>query len=255
MSPVTQPPPEAGGWCQGPRDEGTMDPPRRAAGRETLPAVRRPGRLRRAAAAGAVALVAVAAGCAGGGGDEGDGGTAGDEPALAGAVRTPPLEVSDVVLPDAVTGEPVAMQAPPGELYVVYFGYTSCPDVCPTTMNDVAVALGDLPDDLADRVTVAMATVDPERDTAEVLTGYLDHFFTRHLALRTTDPAALTAATEAFGVQWEVEEHEPGEAYEVAHTAVTYVVDDTGTVVVEWPFGLDSESMAADLRTLLEERA
>ena len=56
-------------------------------------------------------------------------------------------------------------------------------------------------------------------------------------------------------MQWEVEEHEPGEAYEVAHTAVTYVVDDTGTVVVEWPFGLDSESMAADLRTLLEERA
>jgi protein SCO1 len=175
---------------------------------------------------------------------------------LAGAVRTPALDVAGVSLPSVGDGageEPLAMQAPPGELYLVYFGYTSCPDVCPTTMNDIRVALDDLPDELADRVTPAMATVDPERDTGEVLTGYLDHFFDHGLALRTTDPAALTAATEAFGVQWEVEDHAPGEAYDVAHTAVTYVVDDTGTVAVEWPFGFDSESMTSDLRTLLEE--
>jgi len=181
------------------------------------------------------------------------GGDDDDEPTLAGAVRTPPLDVSEVTLPEATSGEPLAMRAPPGELYLVYFGYTSCPDVCPTTMNDIAVALGDLPGALADRVTVAMATVDPERDTAEVLTGYLDHFFARHLALRTADPEALASAARAFGVQWEVEEHAPGEPYEVAHTAVTYVVDDTGTVAVEWPFGFDSEAMTADLRILLEE--
>lgn len=175
---------------------------------------------------------------------------------LAGAVRTPALDVADVSLPSAGDGageEPLAMQAPPDELYLVYFGYTSCPDVCPTTMSDISVALGDLPDDLADRVTVAMATVDPERDTGEVVAGYLDHFFDRSVALRTTDPDALARATDAFGVQWEVEEHAPGETYDVAHSAVTYVVDDTGTVVVEWPFGFDSEAMTSDLRILLEE--
>ena len=174
---------------------------------------------------------------------------------LAGAVRTPPLEVSGVSLPAVDDGgeEPLTMQAPPGELYLIYFGYTSCPDVCPTTMSDISVALDDLPDDLAERVTVAMASVDPERDTGEVVAGYLDHFFDRSLALRTDDPDALATAADAFGVQWEIEEHASGVAYDVAHSAVTYVVDDTGTVVVEWPFGFDSEAMASDLRILLEE--
>lgn len=175
---------------------------------------------------------------------------------LAGAVRSPALDVAEVSLPavdDDGREEPLAMQAPPGELYLVYFGYTSCPDVCPTTMSDISVALADLPDDLAERVTVAMATVDPERDTGEVLAGYLEHFFDRSVALRTTDPEALADATDAFGVQFEVEEHAPGEAYDVAHSAVTYVVDDRGTVVVEWPFGFDSEAMTSDLKILLEE--
>jgi protein SCO1/2 len=177
-----------------------------------------------------------------------------DEPeGLDGIVRDPPLEVADVRLPTASDGTSVSMAAPDGELNLVYFGYTSCPDVCPTTLSDISVALGDLPDDLADRVTVAMTTVDPERDTAEVLTGYLDHFFDDGLALRTDDPTELAAATEAFGVQFEVEEHAAGEPYDVSHTAMTYVVDDTGAVVVEWPFGFETESMTSDLTHLLRK--
>ena len=176
-----------------------------------------------------------------------------DDPALRGAVRNPPLEVASVVLPDVADGRAVPMRAPASELYIIYFGYTSCPDVCPTTLSDIRVALEDLPADLADRVTVGMATVDPERDTDAVLTGYLGHFFDRSLALRTTDPAQLAAAAEVFGVQWEIADHDPGEAYDVSHTAVTYVVDDGGRVVVEWPFGFDHRSMTADLKTLLTE--
>lgn len=191
----------------------------------------------------AVALVAA---CGSGGSADGE--------TLQGAVRNPLLDVAAVRLPDvAHGGAEVAMVAPAGELYLVYFGYTSCPDICPTTMSDLRVALDDLPEGLADRVTVAMATVDPERDTDEVLTGYLDHFFTDSLALRTDDPAALAEAARVFGVQWEVEDHEPGAAYSVGHTAVTYVIDDTGTVLVEWPFGLDHDAMTSDLTTLLRE--
>ena len=92
------------------------------------------------------------------------------------------------------------------------------------------------------------------RDTLERLDDYLGHFFSRRLPLRTEDFDRLSAVTAAFGVQWEIEEHEPGDqAYDVAHTALTYVVDDTGTVRVEWPFGFSSEDMAADLAALLEE--
>lgn len=173
---------------------------------------------------------------------------------LRGAVRTPALEVGAVTLPEAsADGAPMTMRASEGELLLVYFGYTNCPDVCPTTMSDIRVALDDLPDELADRVSVAMVTVDPERDSAEVLTGYLDHFFDHSHALRTDDPDELGTAAEAFGVQWEVEAHDPGESYAVGHTALTYVVDDTGVVAVEWPFGFESESMTADMKTLLEE--
>lgn len=170
---------------------------------------------------------------------------------LAGVVRDPALEVAQVTLPDAEDGAPVAMRADDGQLLVVYFGYTSCPDVCPTTLSDIKVALGDLPDELARRVRVAMVTVDPERDTPEVLTGYLDHFFDRFTALRTEDPDDLRDAAAAFGVQFEVEAHEPGASYAVSHSAITYVIDDTGTVVVEWPFGFESTDMASDLRYLL----
>ena len=174
--------------------------------------------------------------------------------ALAGAVRTPPLVVASISLPDVGNDAAlVTMKAPPDELYLVYFGYTSCPDVCPTTMSDISVALGDLSDAEANKVTVAMVTVDPERDTAGFLTDYLDHFFDHSIALRTTDAAQLAAAAKAFGVKWEVAPHSPGDSYSVAHTAVTYVVDDTGTVVVEWPFGLDSEDMTSDLSTLLNK--
>jgi protein SCO1/2 len=174
-----------------------------------------------------------------------------DDASLEGNVRNPPLDVSEVQLPEAGGGALVPLTADDGELQLVYFGYTSCPDVCPTTLSDISVALDDLPDDLADRVTVAMVTVDPERDTAAVLDGYLDHFFADGLALRTADPAELAAAADVFGVQFEVEDHEADEPYDVSHTAMTYVVDDTGAVVVEWPFGFETESMTSDLTTLL----
>lgn len=173
-------------------------------------------------------------------------------PALQGLVREPPSQVDAVELPDvARSAAPTSLVPEPGALSLVYFGYTSCPDVCPTTLSDIRVALDDLPDGLAERVTVAMATVDPERDTDEVLTGYLAHFFEHGMALRTTDEGALAAAAGAFGAQYQVAPHVAGEYYEVAHTGVTYVVDDAGTVVVEWPFGFDSDAMAADLTALL----
>jgi len=178
------------------------------------------------------------------------------EPALGGAVRVPALEVGAASLPDVANGgASMAMQAPEGELLLVYSGYTNCPDVCPTTMSDVRVALEALPEELAARVSLAMVTVDPERDTAEVLTRYLRHFFDDPHALRTDAPAALAAAAEAFTVQWEVEAHEAGEPYAVAHTATTFVVDDGGTVVVEWPFGFEPEAMTTDLTTLLQQEA
>ncbi len=206
-----------------------------------------PGRARGRALAALSVLLLAGAAC-------GDAGEAATEPTLGGAVRVPNLEVGDTVLPDVSNGgAPMPMRAPDGELLLVYFGYTSCPDVCPTTMSDLRVAIEALPSEQAERVAVAMATVDPERDTDEMLARYLDSFFDRSHPLRTDDPEALAAVADAFTVQWQIEEHEPGEPYAVAHTATTFVVDDTGTVAVEWPFGFEPAAMTADLTTLLEQ--
>jgi protein SCO1/2 len=173
-------------------------------------------------------------------------------PQLAGGVRTVPLDVSAISLPDASRGDAaMSLRAQPRELLVVYFGYTSCPDICPTTMSGLGQAIRQLPVDLAARVDVAMVTLDPDRDTAERLTGYLAYFFARSHALRTTDAGQLATAAAAFDVHWEVEAHQPGEPYGISHTAVTYAVDWNGKVVVEWPFGMVTDSIRSDLAILL----
>jgi len=213
-----------------------------------------PPRPRRRAPVASLILASVLLAACGSDGTDGSG-TLAPTTTLAGVVRTPLLEVADVSLPEVSSGTPMAMRADAGELLVVYFGYTSCPDVCPMTMSDIRVAIEELPGELADQVTVAMATVDPERDQPDTLSRYLGHFFDRTVALRTEDPDELAAAAEAFGVQYEVEAHEPGDAtYEVGHSAITYVVDDSGTVRVEWPFGFESEHMTDDLTALLTPR-
>lgn len=172
---------------------------------------------------------------------------------LSGLVRPQPLEVGAVSLPEVTDGrpeEPFAFRAAPGELLVGYFGFTSCPDVCPTTLANLRVAREELGSD-GDRVGLAMVTVDPHRDTPEVLSGYLASFADRYHALRTTDPDALRSAEEAFGASSSVTTTPEG-AIEVAHTGTTYVIDDQGRVVVEWPFGMTADAMGSDLRVLLE---
>jgi len=174
---------------------------------------------------------------------------------LKGFTRDPVPEVGGVSLPDVgAGGEERPLRAAPGDLLVVYFGFTSCPDICPTTLGDVRAALKRLPAAQRERVEVAMVTVDPERDTATVMRGYVGHFFTKWRAYRTTDSAALAAAEKAFGASHSITPTKDGE-YDVVHSAYTYVVDDQGRVVVEWPFGMPRRDITADLSTLLEEDA
>jgi protein SCO1 len=178
------------------------------------------------------------------------------EAELPGIVREPPLVATGHTLLDHGAGDlprEVELVADEGELLLVYFGYLSCPDVCPMTMGDIKRAQADLGPALADRTTVAFVTLDPERDDAQRLRSYLELFFDdRYLGLTAPDDAALVALTDQLGVRFEVEEHAPGdERYDVAHSAITYVVDDTGTVVRELPFGTAASDYARVVRTLL----
>ncbi len=177
-----------------------------------------------------------------------------DTAKLTGIVRDDPLVVGDVTVTDVTEGaaEPTfAFRAQPGELLVAYFGYTSCPDICPTTLAELRSAKRKL-GDLADRVDLAMVTVDPERDTAEVLNGYLGSFSERYHALRPASEDELRTAERAFLAQSRITTTPDGKV-EVEHSAAAYVVDENGIVVVEWPFGHGSENMASDLQVLFDK--
>ena len=178
------------------------------------------------------------------------------EPAqVRGYAPSPTRSVGTTSLPDHSTspdGVTFPFRAPEGELLVVYFGYLSCPDICPVSMNDLAAGLTDL-GPLASRVEVAFVTVDIERDTGERINEYLAHFFpgtTTH-SLRAADPDALGVVSSAFGAQWQIDPHEPGaNDYGVAHSGSTYVVDDQGRVVWEWPFGTSGPDIAVTINQL-----
>ncbi|MEN8238204.1 MAG: SCO family protein [Actinomycetota bacterium] len=158
--------------------------------------------------------------------------------------------VGEVSLPDVGSGgEPMPFVGPDEGVLVVYFGYTFCPDVCPTTLADLRTALGGLGDD-AQRVEVAMATVDPGRDTDEVITNYLRSFVPDGHPLRTEDDAELRAAADAFGAEYSVIEGANGTT-EVLHSAYLYGVDDTGEIRAVWPFGAEPESIARDIASML----
>jgi protein SCO1/2 len=197
------------------------------------------------AAVAAVAVLA-AAGCGGG-----------DDHELVGLTRDPEPQVDGTPLPDVADGgAPFTIKAPAGGLLIVYFGYTNCPDVCPTTLSDLKVALADLGDD-ASRVATAMVTVDPQRDTP-VLAEYVRSFVPDAHALATDDQAALQAVAGPFGVSYEVSTSPTGEV-QVAHSSYLFAVDDTGKLVLTWPVGLDPETttsakdLAADMELLLRD--
>lgn len=167
-------------------------------------------------------------------------------------VRTPLASVADVSLPDvAHGGADFSMRASEGGLLIVYFGYTSCPDVCPTTMADLRRAVAELGDD-AERVDVAFVTIDPMRDEATKIADYVQVFFPDGSALRTDDQELLMAAAEAFGSGYEITVDAEGNVLDVDHTAFLYAIDAEGLIQVQWPFGMTSEDMTNDMTYLLE---
>jgi len=149
------------------------------------------------------------------------------------------------------TGQPFELKAAKDEVLIVYFGYTHCPDICPTTLVAIKNAKKKI-GALANRVDLAMITVDPKRDTAEILPRYLSSFTDKFHALIPSSEIELRTAEHALDATSSVTEVDG--KIEVVHGGTCYVVDSDGKVVVEWPFGMDAESMAHDLKILLQQR-
>jgi protein SCO1/2 len=137
-----------------------------------------------------------------------------------------------------------------GKAVVVFFGFTQCPDVCPTTMVEMANAMKALGPD-ADRVQVLFITVDPERDTAELLSKYVPAFDSRFLGLR-GDLVETEKVAKDFKVFYQkVPGKTPG-SYTMDHTAGTYVFDPEGRVRLFIRYGQPVDSITHDLKILLK---
>lgn len=137
-----------------------------------------------------------------------------------------------------------------GKAVVIFFGYTQCPDVCPTTMSELAEVMNTLGPD-ADRVQVLFVTVDPARDTPELLASYVPTFDRRFIGLY-GDEQETERTARAFRVFYQkVPGKTPG-SYTVDHTAGSYVYDPHGRLRLFIRHGAGPEPIAHDLRLLLE---
>jgi protein SCO1/2 len=138
-----------------------------------------------------------------------------------------------------------------GKVVVIFFGYTQCPDVCPTTlteMQQVMTLLGPQ----SDKVQVLFVTVDPERDTAAILKQYVPSFDPRFLGLRPADDAALEKVTKDFKIYYKkVPGSTPG-SYTMDHTAGSYAFDPEGRLRLYIKHAQGPETLAHDLKELLK---
>jgi len=138
------------------------------------------------------------------------------------------------------------------KVVVLFFGYTHCPDVCPTTLAELSQVMKRLGPD-ADRVQVLFVTVDPERDTPAVLSQYVKAFDPRFLGLY-GDAAATRRAAKEFKVFYEKHKGAaPGE-YTMDHSAGTYVIDPKGRLRLFVGYGKAGADLAHDIRTLLKAK-
>jgi protein SCO1 len=156
----------------------------------------------------------------------------------------------DFQLPDA-EGRVRSLQDFRGEAVVVFFGFTQCPDVCPTTLSEIAQAKQLLGPD-GQRVRGVFITVDPERDTPEVLKAYVANFGPGFVALRGT-PEQTAAVAKDFKVYYKkVEGKTPG-SYTMDHSAASFVYDPQGRLRLYTRYGTGAQALADDLRLLLKQ--
>ena len=140
-----------------------------------------------------------------------------------------------------------------GKVTVVFFGYTQCPDVCPTTMAELAAVKKALGPD-GDRLQAVFITVDPERDVPETLRAYVGSFDPAFVALRGT-PEQTAEVAKSFKVFFARSPGKTPDSYTMDHTAASYVFDTEGRVRLYVRYGAGAEPLTADVKALLAQAA
>lgn len=148
------------------------------------------------------------------------------------------------------TGKPRHLQDFRGKAVVLFFGFTHCPDVCPTTLAEMSQALKQLGSD-AERVQVVLVTVDPERDTQDALAKYVTAFDPRFLGMY-GDLEATRRVAKEFKIYFE--KRKTGETYSVDHSAQSYIIDPQGRLRLLVRHDRIASDLPADLKAILNEK-
>jgi protein SCO1/2 len=146
-------------------------------------------------------------------------------------------------------GKPRKLEDWRGKVVVLFFGFTHCPDICPTTLADIAQAIRSM-GPYGQRVQLLMVTVDPERDTSEVLGKYVTAFDPQFIGLR-GDLAATKKVAAEFKIFFE--KVKSGDSYTVNHSSQSYVIDPQGRLRLLVRHDRIAQDLAPDLRELLRE--
>lgn len=140
-----------------------------------------------------------------------------------------------------------------GRVVVLYFGYTSCPDICPTTMAALNAAFRRLPSEVTDAVTVLMISVDPERDDLERLAEYAG-FFNPSFRAGTAEPSKLSAIAKDWGVAFRYEKSDASQLdYLVDHSTSAFLIDARGALLRTLPHGLHPQEIADAIQAAVSD--
>jgi len=137
-----------------------------------------------------------------------------------------------------------------GRHMLVYFGFTFCPDVCPTTLFNASAALEEIGPALASKVRLVFVSIDPERDTPEVVKDYAAHFHPDTVGLTGT-PEQVAAAARAFRIYYRKAAPEEDGGYLVDHSSILFLMDGEGRYVTHFGHEATADDMAAALKRLL----
>ena len=175
----------------------------------------------------------------------------------------PPDSTGDVVLSKPPAGGdftlqsyrgPVSLREMRGKVIALYFGYTKCPDICPTTLGYLSLALNELSPDERPQVQALFISVDPERDSLEGLRDYGEYFHTGILGITGT-PEQVARVAEQYGAGYRKVEQDSAAAYSVDHSSDLYLIDTEGRLRESLPYGTTPARILELFRELIQQDA
>jgi protein SCO1/2 len=164
----------------------------------------------------------------------------------------PPLPAAEFTFTSTRSSQPVSLSDFQGKTVLLYFGYATCPDVCPATLRDYAQAY-EILGEKTKELQFLWVTVDPERDTPEKMEDYISHFNSEFLGLIPPSAEELARVAADYNIYYARQDYGSGAGYLMDHTASVAVIDGDGMRRAIIPFGATAEEIAADLEYLIRE--